>query len=237
MARSLGTRLSVQVFRHAVGLFFRLLLSSADLGRTLSNSRRRGGGKVESVLCFPSGASFPRPASGRQLLQRLMSIVLAAGQHGPGHARQFVGNCYHDFVARSTLGKSVYPLPESSGVVLDAKQYRPSTVNQHATQINVATLADAVQLLLAPGGVLSGHHPPPGCEVASATKGRAVADGGHGGGGDERAEAGNLPELPAAGILITDAFNLVGDRLDLGLCLLPLLPQPIQQPAQGRTQV
>src|SRR5438270_8434543 len=30
--RSPGTRLSVQVFRHAVGLFFRLLLSSADLG-------------------------------------------------------------------------------------------------------------------------------------------------------------------------------------------------------------
>jgi len=36
----------------------------------------------------------------------------------------------------------MHPLPESSGVVLDAKQYRPSTVDQHATQINVAALAD-----------------------------------------------------------------------------------------------
>ncbi len=188
-------------------------------------------------MCFPSGASFPRPSSGRQLLPRLMSIVLAAGQHGPGDARQFVGNCYHDFVAWSTLGKSVYPLPESSGVVLDAKQYRPSTVDQHATQINIAALADAVEFLLAPGGVLPRHHPHPGCEVASATKGRAVADGGHRGGGNKRAKAGDLPELPAACILITDACNLVADRLDLGLCLLPLLPQPIQQPAQVRTQV
>ena len=51
-----------------------------------------------------------------------MSIVLAAGQHGPGDARQFVGNGYHGFVARSTLGQSVYPLPESPAVVLDAKQ-------------------------------------------------------------------------------------------------------------------
>src|SRR5215469_14102016 len=34
---------------------------------TLSNARRRGGGKVESVLCFPSAASFPRPSSSRQL--------------------------------------------------------------------------------------------------------------------------------------------------------------------------
>jgi hypothetical protein len=134
-----------------------------------------------------------------------MSIIFSAGQNGPGDARQFVGNGYHDFVARSTLGKSMHPLPEPSGVVLDAKQYRAGTVDQHATQINVAALADAVEFLLAPGGVLPRHHPNPGCEVASATKARAVADGGHRGGGDERAEAGDLPELPAAGVVITDA--------------------------------
>ena len=85
-------------------------------------------------------ASFPRPSSGRQLLQRLMSIVLAAGQHSPSYASQLVCDRYHDFVARSTLGQSVHPLPES-GVVLDAKQHSPSTVDQHATQINVAALA------------------------------------------------------------------------------------------------
>jgi len=45
--------LSDQVFRHAVGLLFRLVLSSADLGGMKSSRRRRGGGKVESVLCFP----------------------------------------------------------------------------------------------------------------------------------------------------------------------------------------
>src|SRR5215469_9416120 len=38
MPRSLETRLSVQVFRHAVGLFFRLLLTSADLGRAFQDS-------------------------------------------------------------------------------------------------------------------------------------------------------------------------------------------------------
>ena len=186
---------------------------------------------MESVLCFPSGASFPRPSSRRQLQQRLMSIVFTAGQHGPGDARQFVGNCYHDFVARSTLGKSMHPLSEPSGVVLHAKQYRASTVDQHTTQVDIAALADAVEFLLTPGGVLSRHNPHPGREVASATKGRAVADGSHGGGGDQRAEAGDLPELPAARIFITNAFNLVGDRLDLGLGLLPLLPHAMQKPA------
>src|SRR4029077_5867066 len=220
-----------------LGCSSRLLLSSADLGRALSNIRRHGGGKVESGLCFPSAASFPRPSSSRPLLQRRMSIVLAAGQHGPGDARQFISDRHYDFVVWSTLRQPPHPLPESSGVVLDAKQYRAGTVDQHATQIDIAALADAVQLLLAPGGVLSGHHAHPGRKVAPATKGRAVADGGHSGGGDQRAEAWDLPELPTACIFITDAFNLVGDLLDLGLCLLPLLPHAIQQPAQARAQV
>src|SRR6266568_9452176 len=64
--------------------------------------------------------------------------------------------------------------------------------NQHATQIDVATLADAEQLLLAPGGVLPWHHANPGGEVASPAKGSPVADGGHGCGGDQRTETGDL---------------------------------------------
>ena len=172
---------------------------------------------MESVLCFPSVASFPRPSSSRPLLQRLMSIVLAAGQHGPGDARQFISDRHYDFVVWSTLRQPPHPLPESSGIVLDAKQDRTSTVNQHAAQIHVAALADAVELLLAPGRVLPWHDPNPSREVAPATKGSPVADSRHSGGGDQWAEAGDLAELSAARIFITDAFNLLGDRLDLGL--------------------
>jgi hypothetical protein len=65
-----------------------------------------------------------------------LPIVFTAGQHRPNDARQFVGNRYHDLIAWSTLGESMHPLPESSRVVLDAKQDRASTVDQHATQIN-----------------------------------------------------------------------------------------------------
>src|SRR5215469_8948593 len=143
MPRSLGTRLSVQVFRHAVGLFFRLLLSSADLGRAFFKIGRRGGGKVESVLGFPSAASFPRPASGCGHLQRLVLIVFAAGQYRPRDASEFVGDRDHDFISWGTLGKSMHPLPETSSVVLDAQQDCASTVDQHAPQIMVAALADA----------------------------------------------------------------------------------------------
>ena len=168
---------------------------------------------MESVLCFPSVASFPRPSSRRQLQQWLMSIVFAAGQHGPGDARQFVGNCYHDFVARSTLGQSVHPLPQSSSVVLDAKQYRPSTVDQHATQINVAALADAESFCFPPVEYCRGTTP------TQAAKSRP------------RRKAAPLPMAatvavetsgPKPGIwrsrwqrciFLTNTFNLVGDGL------------------------
>jgi transposase len=84
-------------------------------------------------------------------LQWLMPVVFTAGQHGPGDASQFVGDRDHDLVARSTLGEPVYPLPESSAVVFDAKEHGAGTVDQHASQIHIAALAHAEQLLLTPG--------------------------------------------------------------------------------------
>jgi hypothetical protein len=79
------------------------LLKQTLVERYFKKLRRCSGGKVESVFCFPSGASFPRPGLSRNRLQRLMSIVLATRQDGPGHTRQFVGDGHHDFIVRCTL--------------------------------------------------------------------------------------------------------------------------------------
>jgi hypothetical protein len=130
---------------------------------------RGGGGKVESVLCFPSGAPFPRPVS-RGHLQGLLLIVFPARQHSPRHASQFVGDGDHDFVAWCPLDQAVHPLPEACGIVLDPKQHRTSAVYQHAPQIDVAALADAQQLLFPSSGVLSGHDTDPSGEIAPAPK-------------------------------------------------------------------
>ena len=46
-------------------------------GGILFKLSRRGGGKVESVLCFPSAAFFPWPSSCHRL-QPLMLVVVAA---------------------------------------------------------------------------------------------------------------------------------------------------------------
>src|SRR5579864_3406366 len=166
-----------------------------------------------------------------------MSIVSAAGQHGPGDARQFVGDGDNHFVARSSLTQPVHPLPQSCGVVLDAKQHRAGTMDQHTTQIDIAAFTYAEQLLLASRGVLPWHDTQPSCEVTSPTKGCTVVNGRGCGAGDQRPKAGNLAQSPAALILVADALNLVRNRLDVDLRLLPLLPEPIQQPAQTRGQV
>src|SRR6516162_4297148 len=138
-----------------------------------------------------------------------MAIVF--GQHRPGDARQLVGDGYDHLIAWSTLREPMHPLPEPSRVVFDAKQDGASAVDQHATQIDVSALADAIQSLFASSGVLPGHDAHPCCEVAPSAKGGAVADGGHGCGGDQRPKTGNLTQTPAAHILITNALNRIGD--------------------------
>src|SRR5215813_12628615 len=131
----------------------------------------------------------------------------------------------------------MHPLSKACGVVPDAKQHGTSTVDQHASQIDVAALADAQQFLFAAGGVLPGNDAQPGGKVAPAPKGSSVADGGYGGAGDQRTEAGNLVQPPAERILFADALDFLRDRLDVVVNLFPLQPQALQQPAQTRTQV
>jgi len=101
----------------------------------------------------------------------LVLIVFAAGQYRPCDTSQFVGDRDHDFIPWRTLCKPMHPLAETSSIVLNAQQYGTSTVDQHAPQIMVATLADAKQLLLSSGLVLSWHNANPGREVTPTPKG------------------------------------------------------------------
>src|ERR1700751_3602539 len=98
----------------------------------------------------------------------------------------------------------MHPLPESARLVLNPKQDRASTMDQHAAQVHVAPLTHAEQLLLASGGKLPGHDAHPGGKVTAPSEGAAVSDRSHGSSRNQWAEAGNLTELPAASVLITN---------------------------------
>src|ERR1017187_6332937 len=118
------------------------VLSSADSGE-LSSRRRRGGGKVESVVGFPSEASFPRPALRRAY--RLVLINFATGQHRPGDPCQLVGDGDNNLVAWGSCFELVHPSSEAAGVVLHSIQHSACAMDEQAAQIFVATLADAIQ--------------------------------------------------------------------------------------------
>ena len=93
------------------------VLSSADSGE-LIHRRRRGGGKVESAVSFPSAASFPRPAL--RCDYRLMLIPLATEQNRPGYTCELIGDGDDDLVARGSGFELMHPSSEAAGVVLDA---------------------------------------------------------------------------------------------------------------------
>jgi len=82
--------LSTPGFRHAVGLFFRLLLFSADLGKFFHYLVVVVAvEKWEAQSAFQAQRLFHGPSRYR-CLKRLMFIFVAAGQHSPGDASQFV---------------------------------------------------------------------------------------------------------------------------------------------------
>src|SRR5689334_10469545 len=120
-----------------------------------------------------------------------MAIVFAAGQHGPGDARQFVGDGDNHFVAWSSLTQPVHPLSQSRSVVLDAKQHSAGSADQHATQIDIAAFADAEQSLLSASGVLPST-PPSQAAKSRPRRNAAPLPMAATIGGDERAKAGNL---------------------------------------------
>ena len=78
-----------------------------------------------------------------------MSIVFATGQHRPGDTSYFVGNATTTLLL-GPLTQPMHPLSQSRSVVLDAKQHRTCTVDQHATQIGIAAFTDTEQLLFPP---------------------------------------------------------------------------------------
>jgi hypothetical protein len=129
------------------------------------------------------------------------------------------------------------PVTESCSVVLHAQQHGACSVDEHASQVEVATLADAVELGLASGGMLAGNQAEPGGEVASFAEGSAVANGGHGCRGYQRADAGDLAQLLAGFIFGRDALDLFADGSDVDLQLFPLLLDLGQQVAHARGEV
>ena len=79
--------------------------------------------------------------------------------------------------------------------LLGAPDHREGADDEQLSQIAVAGLADASQLLLAAARVLLGHQPDPGTEVAAGAEDLRIGDARDQGSRDQRANAGDASRL------------------------------------------
>src|SRR5437764_13875479 len=97
------------------------------------------------------------------------------------------------------------------------------------------SLADAIQLCVAAGRVLSRYEAEPGCELSPLVECGSVADRGDRCRRNQRPDSGDLSQALAGFIFLGDAFDLLADNGDVILQPLPLLPYLIEQHAHPRS--
>src|SRR6185312_11088517 len=103
-------------------------------------------------------------------------------QHRPCDACQFIGDRNDYFVPWGSRFQLMDPLAKTASVVLHSQQHGTSAVDEHTAQVDVASLADAVQFCVATGRVLSRYQAEPGCTLTSLVECGSVADRGDRGG-------------------------------------------------------
>lgn len=112
-------------------------------------------------------------SGGNRKLRR--SIVPSFGHDRPGDARHFVGDGDRDNLDRLLRQQSSDPrmLLRMAPGVLD---HRCCAHDEWPSQIAIALLGNAAELLLAALRILSRHEPDPGCEIATRLEGARASD-------------------------------------------------------------
>ena len=123
-------------------------------------------GCVTGLLLSPT-SSRGYSACFRYLCRQRASIWLASCHHGPGNPRHLVGECDGRDLYRSTLHQPHQPWMPGVAELLGAPDHGERSHDEQLSPVVVAGLTDAAQPVLAAGGVLLGHEPDPGAEIAA----------------------------------------------------------------------
>ena len=116
----------------------------------------------------------------------------------------------HPDLASENIKEIPNKLPRN---LFDPQYCGPCPVDEDLAEVDVAALADAEQLRLAAGRILSWHETEPSSKVTALSKGRAVADGGNDSRGHDRPDARNLPDAGTAWVGRGDPFQLEAKSL------------------------
>src|SRR3954470_7024060 len=104
------------------------------------------------------------------------------------------------------------PWAETASFILHSQQDGTSAMDEHTAQVDVASLADAIQLCVAAGRVLSRYEAEPGCELSPLVECGSVADRGDRCRRNQRPDSGDLSQALAGFIFVGDAFDFLADN-------------------------
>jgi len=110
-------------------------------------------------------------------------------------------------------------------------------LDQQRTQVGVATLADAQQVLFTTAGMLLGHQAQPGRNLSAILEVSGISQRSGQSAGGDRADAGYVFESFAGWIATVPGENLGFELPDLRLQRLEVIEQPIHQDKEAAWQI
>ena len=153
-----------------------------------------------------------------------------ARKHRPQDARILVGQRRHGLLPTDTFLQLHQPLADAVVAFGRAPHGRLGTLDQQGAQVVVATLGDAPEPGLAPGGVLAGHQAEPGAELARVGK---LAEFAHAGDQSRRGGGANAQQRGRLARPRIGAY--MGGNALVAACDLQIDVDPVQMRAlQGQ---
>jgi hypothetical protein len=145
-------------------------------------------------------------------------------QDAPRDPRQLVGQGCSQLVAMQPWSCVAKPCSEAEALpIVGAHQNHFCSLDEQGPEVLSSALGDAPQDGSAAGAVLPWNETKPHAEVLTNFEHLAGADGGHHGGRDQWADAGNAHEATAVGFLLTNLLDLVGKGLDPLVEIYPVI--------------
>ncbi len=170
-------------------------------------------------------------------------VDLPGSEDRPGNTGQLVRERHGRDIRVGSSPELLEPRTEPVGASVRPAQDGTGPVDQETADRAVASLGDAEEPGLPPGGRLAGHEPEQGGQFPSPPERLPVADGGHQRGGRERSDPRNREEPLAGRIVLGPGHDGPGqcpdppiERLDPLPEIRHQLPHPGREPVRGIRQ-
>jgi len=190
-----------------------------------------GSAIVEIDLADVGGSGLAAGGLSRWCRGKAFGVQPAFSQDSPGDASQLVGERDGDNVVVCAGRELIGPKVNRPRFAAFADKDSVGALDEEATNVGIAALADPKEFRLAAGRMLAWDQSQPGREIASAPKRSAIADGCYQRRRDDRANTRDTHQPSRQVVGLGDQFDLPRDLGDRFLEMLPLRPEMVKDAA------